>query len=473
MIAFEVDDFEAWRIQARRALDARAAPDTVLWTGPASSQSVLPLAADTTPASAASSEAGVRAPGRVDVPRRFLSAARLAACHRTPARWSMLYRLLWRIAHEGADLLSDAADPDVHAMAQLVRQVRRDEHKMRAFVRFTAVTVEGVQRYVAYYRPDHLVVRLAAPFFAERFSSMSWSILTPDLCAHWDGTRLAYSTGVAVPPRVDGDDVEDLWRTYYATVFNPARVNVPAMVREMPRRHWATLPESRAIPGLVNSAQERVLTFTRHTADAPSARAFVPPERDGATLRAAASGCRGCDLYRRASSVVFGEGRTGGLMLVGEQPGDVEDRAGRPFVGPAGEVLDRALAEAGIERGAVYVTNAVKHFSFEERGKRRIHKTPRLSEVRACRPWLEAEIQTVRPSCVVCLGATAAQSLLGPQVRVLRERGRVITGTAWGAAVVVTVHPSAVLRADDGATYLAMLVSDLKMARAAAAGSAA
>jgi DNA polymerase len=151
-------------------------------------------------------------------------------------------------------------------------------------------------------------------------------------------------------------------------------------------------------------------------------------------------------------------------MLVGEQPGDAEDRSGQPFVGPAGDVLDRALLTAGIDRTTLYVTNAVKHFSFEERGKRRIHKTPRFSEVRACRPWLEAEIQAVRPMCIVCLGATAAQALLGPQVRVMRERGRIIDGTAWAPAVIVTIHPSAILRADDGASYFAMLVADFKLA---------
>ena len=470
MIAFTVADFDEWRTHARRALQCRLAPEDVLWTESGSAQSSLPLAVETLPAAITPSEPGARVPGHVHVPRRFLDAARVAACHRNPGRWAMLYRLLWRVVHEGAELLRDAADADVHAVTQLAKQVRRDEHKMRAFVRFTAVTVDGRERYVGYYCPDHHVVRLAAPFFAERFSAMCWSILTPDLCAHWDGRQLAYSDGVDRPSHADGGDVEELWRTYYATVFNPARVNVAAMVREMPRRHWATLPESRLIPALVNSAHERVLTLSRDRAEGPSARPFLPAERHVEALREAASCCRGCDLYQRASAVVFGEGQTGGLMLVGEQPGDLEDRAGRPFVGPAGEVLDRALAEAGIDRATVYVTNAVKHFSFEERGKRRIHQTPRLSQVRACRPWLEAEIQAVGPSCLVCLGGTAAQSLLGPHVRVLRERGRVIGGTAWAAAVLVSVHPSAVLRADDGARYFEMLVADLRLAAAAGGG---
>jgi uracil-DNA glycosylase family protein len=198
-------------------------------------------------------------------------------------------------------------------------------------------------------------------------------------------------------------------------------------------------------------------------AAARSARPFVPAGASIPELSAAADGCRGCDLYARATQAVFGEGSSKArLVLVGEQPGDAEDRAGHPFVGPAGQLLDRALAAAGIDRRQVYVTNAVKHFSFEERGKRRIHKTPRISEVKACRPWLEAEIQRLRPAVVVCLGSTAAQALLGPGARVMALRGRAIAGTEWAPSVFVTIHPSAVLRADDTESYFGMLVEDLK-----------
>jgi DNA polymerase len=198
-----------------------------------------------------------------------------------------------------------------------------------------------------------------------------------------------------------------------------------------------------------------------------SARQFVPATRDLNKLGKAAESCRGCDLYKRATQVVFGEGkRKARLMFVGEQPGDAEDRAGHPFVGPAGRVLDRALEAAGIDRADVFVTNAVKHFSFEERGKRRIHKKPRLSEVRACHPWLEAELQSIKPDCIVLLGSTAANSLLGPQARVMQMRGTAITDTAWAPTVVVTIHPSAVLRADNEEEYFVMLVEDLKVAAA-------
>lgn len=179
-----------------------------------------------------------------------------------------------------------------------------------------------------------------------------------------------------------------------------------------------------------------------------SAADFVPPDATLPKLRAAAAGCRGCDLWVNATQTVFGEGpRTADVMLVGEQPGDQEDRQGHPFVGPSGQLLDAALEAAGIDRTRVYVTNSVKHFKFVviERG-RRLHKKPSAAEVRACNPWLQEEIRVVKPRVVVALGATAAQALLGKQFRVTQDRGRAIP-TEFAEAVVATVHPSAVLRA--------------------------
>ncbi len=198
------------------------------------------------------------------------------------------------------------------------------------------------------------------------------------------------------------------------------------------------------------------------------AESFVPPTTSLAKLKAASSTCEGCPLYRGATQTVFGEGRPGSsLMLVGEQPGNDEDLAGAPFVGPAGRVLDEALDDVGIARDDVYVTNAVKHFKFERRGKLRLHKKPSVTEVQACRPWLHAEIAAVRPALVVCLGATAAQSLLGSAFRVTREHGQVRTG-ADDMPIMATVHPSSVLRAPDPEARVAqyeLLRSDLESAR--------
>jgi DNA polymerase len=204
---------------------------------------------------------------------------------------------------------------------------------------------------------------------------------------------------------------------------------------------------------------------------------FLPRGGGLSALRRAAAGCRGCDLYRDATQTVFGEGeRDARLVLIGEQPGDREDRDGRPFVGPAGRLLDELLEDAGIARGDVYVTNAVKHFRWKEgRGKRRIHQSPTREQVRSCRPWLEAELAAIEPALLVCLGATAAKAVLGPGFKVTESRGEVITpeGTELedgpGTPALATLHPSALLRiraADERRRERAAVVADLRVARA-------
>ena len=197
-----------------------------------------------------------------------------------------------------------------------------------------------------------------------------------------------------------------------------------------------------------------------------TAAPFVPESTSVRVLNAAAHECRGCDLYKTATQVVFGAGpKKARVMFVGEQPGDQEDRQGQPFIGPAGALLDKALDDAGIPRDEVYVTNAVKHFKWEPRGKRRIHKKPRASEVKACRPWLEAELRAVKPAVIVCLGATAAQSVFGSQFKLMQQRGQVLPSTLAPQAVA-TIHPSAVLRAPDSEgrrEAYDMLVADLKV----------
>lgn len=206
----------------------------------------------------------------------------------------------------------------------------------------------------------------------------------------------------------------------------------------------------------------------------PGAAQFVPDKRSIGALRAAAAGCRGCGLYEDATQTVFGAGRVRAkLMLVGEQPGDVEDTEGEPFVGPAGRVLHRALADAGLADTPMYITNAVKHFSFRRAGKRRLHQTPRAGQITACRPWLQAEVSAVRPDLIVCLGSVAVKSMFGDAVRVLRDRGALLErdSTVGTASFLVTVHPSSILRTpteDRDAAYAA-LVADLKVAAAAVA----
>ena len=194
----------------------------------------------------------------------------------------------------------------------------------------------------------------------------------------------------------------------------------------------------------------------------PTAEAYMPARITLNTLREAAAGCKGCPLYKLGTQTVFGEGRKDArVMMIGEQPGDQEDKAGKPFVGPAGQLFDRALEEAGIDRSLAYVTNVVKHFKWKAQGKRRIHQKPNWSEIAACFPWLEAELAVVKPRVLVCLGATAAQALLGRQFRVTQHRGEPVESDL-APVVIATVHPSSILRAEDRDAEFAELVSDLK-----------
>jgi probable DNA metabolism protein len=448
-----------WRQKARALLDRDVPPEAVSWTDPHSSQ---PSLADL----AVRVEQPLPAPSSHSVSKPFLDRARSASYHRDPRRWAILYRLAFRLTHGARQLLADDLDPDVIALNTMARQVARDIHKMHAFVRFREVQGDAGPRYVAWHRPDHYILRPGSSFFAERFRVMQWSILAPDESAHWDGQVLTFGSGVPQSEAPQGDRLEELWRTYYASMFNPARINPQAMTREMPVRHWATLPEARLIRPLLFDASARVEQMLEQPSTAVSARPFVPEGGTIEVLSQAAAACRGCPLHLTAERVVFGEGPLANIMLVGEQPGDEEDKEGRPFVGPAGAVLNRALAAAGIDRAQVYLTNAVKHFSFHREGKRRIHDKPRAKDVRACRPWLEAEIDRMKPEVIVCLGSTAAQSLLGPSIRIQRDRGREFRA-AWASRVMVSYHPSAVLRADDprhSDEIYAWLVEDLRSA---------
>jgi uracil-DNA glycosylase len=320
-------------------------------------------------------------------------------------------------------------------------------------------------------------VELAAPFFARRFADMPWSILTPDLCAHWDGSHVTFTPGVSKADAPSEDRLEEIWRRYYASIFNPARLKVKAMENEMPRKYWRNLPEAGLIKPLIASASRRTAEMIDQAATdphKPQKRVETDMPRDTQTsaddletLRDEATHCRACDLWKHATQTVFGEGPADAqVMLVGEQPGDKEDLAGHPFVGPAGQMLDRALEEAGIDRKTTYVTNAVKHFKFVPRGKIRLHQKPGTPEIRACRQWYERELALLRPELVVAMGATAAQSVFGKLTQINKNRGRVIE-LPDGVKALVTVHPSYLLRLPDeeakAREYL-RFVDDLKIA---------
>ena len=402
------------------------------------------------------------------VPREFVERTETVICHSDPERFALLYRLLWRMLEE-PHLLKIASDPDVRRFEAMEKAVRRDIHKMRAFVRFRKIGEGDDERYVAWFEPEHFIVERNAPFFVRRFTGMRWSILTPCLCAHWDTAELTFTPGADKRDAPAEDAAEELWLTYYGNIFNPARLKTKAMQKEMPRKYWRNLPEAPLIAGMVAGADAaaREMIAKMPTAPAPhhakvQAKHWPTPREpaqsdDGADarsiaeLRKAAEGCRRCPLWRDATQTVFGEGpEDASVVFVGEQPGDHEDLAGRPFVGPAGKVFDAVLDEAGVDRKKTYVTNAVKHFKFEPRGKRRIHSKPNAGEIQACRWWLDKELALTKPNLVVALGATAAQSLLGKAVAITRMRGQVIERED-GLRIFLTIHPSFILRIREAA----------------------
>lgn len=456
-----VDGFSSFRAEARALAAGGVPPEAITFRDAGAAQALIPGLFESAPEPAAPRPAAPPDAGAARVPRRFLNMAERVACHRDPGRWALLYRVLFRILHERDRLLDDAFDPDVRRLSVMDQQVHKDMHRMKAFVRFTRIRGQGEgeregERYVAWHRPDHRIVALVAPFFADRFASMRWSIFTPDESAHWDGEALRSGPGAPRSELADPGEEElvDLWRAYYAAMFNPARVNLTKMRADMPGRFQRTLPELTVVPALVKaSAQRTGAMIARHEAPAPTASDHLPAPalRTLPALREAAAGCEGCALHRAATQTVFGEGPADApAMLVGEQPGDEEDRSGRPFVGPAGQLLDTALREVGLDRRDLYVTNAVKHFKFEERGKRRIHARPSGPEIRACTPWLRAEVEVIRPPRIVCLGASAARSFMGPEFRLTQRRGEVME-TPFAPWWMATYHPAAILRMPDEA----------------------
>jgi DNA polymerase len=302
---------------------------------------------------------------------------------------------------------------------------------------------------------------------------MKWMIATPDGAAVWNGAELHYIDAPDRSTLPRGDAHEALWKTYYRNICNVARINTSAMQREMPQRYWRHLPEASEIPGLLHEGTARLdkepcsaeqTSMPRAVADA-LARIAVPTDTPMT--------CRRCDLWKNATQAVVGEGsERASLMLVGEQPGDEEDIRGRPFVGPAGRLLDQALQAAGVEREEIFITNAVKHFKWEPRGKRRLHKRPDLQEISACHVWLDQEIARVSPRVIVALGATALRALAGHAQSIESARRAMFRHTS-GATLLVTYHPSAILRAEgERADQLkAALVEDLQ--RAASLGHSA
>lgn len=460
--------FESFRAHARALVADGTGPSDVRWLdpsrdpeGPRASQDLFGGTDDPTPLPSAARGAG----HELRLPAAFTREAPAVACYRDPSVWRVLYTLVWRLARGERSLMDDPLDPDVVAFHRMRKAIGRDTHKMHAFVRFRRLEdpdARAGERFVAWYRPSHLIVEREAAFFQNRFPSMDWSILTPDRSAHWDGRDVTFTDGAPRDAAPDHDELEDLWCDYYASIFNPARVKVKAMEAEMPRKFWDTLPETRQIPELLADVPRRLEEMARTSrARADSAAPFVPFGAPLDELAGSLPECEGCELHRNGTRAVAGEGPPGArVALLGEQPGDLEEVASRPFVGPAGGVLDAALVRAGLDRSSLYLTNTVKHFRHEPapRGKRRLHKRPTIEHVTRCQPWLDAELSVLGPEVLVCLGATAARAVFGPTHRMPDATDAPTPRSSRYAPVtLVTFHPAAILRAPDEPRRQALL----------------
>ena len=434
-------DLRGFRAAARSLIAADLPPESVVWTSGAAADlfgdPVLPAGEP------------------LSLPRAAADLVQLVVCHRDPERWGLLYRLVWRLTRGERALLEVMSDPLVHRLAMMGKAIRRDLHKMHAFLRFRRVEMAAGERFVAWFEPDHHILAAAAPFFRDRFGSLVWTILTPQGRVSWTGGALVFGPPATRDEEAAGDGFEEGWRDYYESTFNPARLNTTAMRTEMPKKYWRNMPETAAIPAMVRAAVSRVdgmmkrdpvIAIRRNPDKAVAAMQEAGPYSLEELNRIIAGSE---PLVPGATRAVLGEGPVGAsIAFVGEQPGDQEDLQGRPFVGPAGQLLDRALEEAGIARSGTYLTNAVKHFKFVQRGKRRIHESPTAGEVKHYRWWLERELDLVRPRLVVALGATAALALTGKVVPVGRNRGPFRFADRPG---FLTVHPSSLLREPDPA----------------------
>lgn len=458
---------KAWRDAARRAISHRIPPEQIDWSGETGLFAAAPLP-----------EADGAHQARV--PEAFVKLAGSVLWHSAPERLALLYQALWRLDRREGQPVSQA-DPLGRRLHLMAKAVGRDIHKMHAFVRFREMPQQGYprRRFAAWFEPEHHTLEPGSSFFARRFADMDWMIATPGLTARFENGTLSFHESEARPDLPE-DASEALWATYFANIFNPARIKLNAMRSEMPKKYWKNLPETRLIPGMLQDAEARVARMQAAGASTPRPgaaaistryRAAMPvagdlPETLEAAVRSAEQ-CQRCRLCETASQTVWGEGNAdAALMLVGEQPGDHEDLAGRPFIGPAGLLLRDSLHQAGLAPGQLWLTNAVKHFKFIPRGRQRLHQTPQSGEIAACRWWLGLELAFVRPRLTLALGASAAFALTGDASPISARRGGIETGL-HGGPVLITWHPAHLLRLPepaDQAKALQELQADLLQA---------
>jgi DNA polymerase len=454
-----VETFAEWREAARELLVHDVPPELVTWSTPyaggdlfsgAPSTAEQPHNPSDVPPPASDPARHGPKHGAPSIPRSLMDMLQSAACCRVPDRWAFLYRVIWRW-QQGEHEVQSPADEDGARLHAMVKAVRREEHDMHAYIRFRERPPEaGPPRFVAWYEPRHDVLPQVAEHFISRMGKVSWMIATPEASVLWDGQTL-HNTGPLVK---NSDDLEDtgeaLWLTYYRSVFNPARLNAEVMRQHITSDRWKNLPEGKIVPHMISEAAMGARKIGQYEAVGQRKGTTIPiapedaqPERQQPSRL---DECRRCELWQFATQAVGGEGpKRAKIMFVGEQPGDQEDLAGQPFVGPAGKLLDRVCEAAGVDRETIYVTNAVKHFKWEPRGKRRLHKTPAQKEIEACHYWLDKELAHEKPTVIVALGATALKSVMrSANVTLKNAMGKPVFHE--GHWIVTTYHPSYVLR---------------------------
>lgn len=433
-----VGNFEEWRGIARNCCIANISPQEIIWHDREEQKILFPNNFIPTQVS-----------GELKVSADFIAFAKNISFHSNPQRWAMLYEALWRIMHKEKHLFALSTDPLVRELNLMNKAVRRDAHKAKAFIRFKKSTYEDTDIYTAWHEPDHQILSIIGPFFARRFSDMVWSVFTPRESIHWDLETLHYGEGSTKKMVTIEDEMDKLWKDYYRAIFNPARIKIKAMKKEMPVRYWKNLPEASIISSLLSEAPSRIETMLKHTEGwHKSASDFIPPSYDIDILSLAAKKCEGCPLYVTGTQTVFGEGpKTAKIMLIGEQPGNEEDRQGKPFIGPAGKLLDQALNSAKLNRSNIYLTNAVKHFEFNVVKGYKKNITPNLRKIMDCNAWLQAEIKAIRPQVIVTLGVIAGRALFGSSFKLKESHSK--TRMLGDIKVISTIHPSHILRTVD------------------------
>lgn len=435
----------AWRAQVRRLAAAGIPPEGVIWSVGAARPDLFADAPAT------------GAPVTLRLARAAVDGLEAAMLHADDGRFALGHAAVLRLS-QGQARWGDRSDPAVRRLMAMEKAVRRDIHKMHAFVRFRELPPAraGRRRFAAWFEPGHNIAEATGPFFANRFGDMDWAIATPTVTLLFEGGALRVEPTAARAP-AGPDATEDLWRTYFAAIFNPARLKPAAMQAEMPKKYWKNLPEAGLIPGLIAGAPAAVAEMrARALSEAPpafrarAARAraalTIPAPGSLADIAAQAGACTRCPLHGPATQTVFGERRPDArLMIVGEAPGDHEDLQGRPFAGPAGQLLDTLLAEVGAQRSDLWLTNAVKHFRHQPQGRRRLHVTPDRDHVDHCRWWLDHERRLIRPRVILGLGRTALYALTGEAEGLAQRAGRA-ERLADGTHFVPAFHPAHVLR---------------------------